>query len=87
MIVSRARTAIGGQVAAWGMGMMIFFDDYSNTLVVGNTARPITDQLKISREKLAYIVDSTAQFLPDTGVHLGAAGRRNRPGLRADVQG
>ncbi len=60
MIVSRARTAVGGQVAVWGMGMMIFFDDYSNTLVVGNTARPITDHLKISREKLAYIVDSTA---------------------------
>ena len=60
MIVSRARTAIGGQVAVWGMGMMIFFDDYSNTLVVGNTARPLTDHLKISREKLAYIVDSTA---------------------------
>jgi Na+/H+ antiporter NhaC len=39
---------------------MIFFDDYANTLVVGNTARPITDHLNISREKLAYIVDSTA---------------------------
>ena len=60
MIVSRAKSAIGGQVAVWLMGLMIFFDDYSNTLVVGNTARPITDQLKISREKLAYIVDSTA---------------------------
>jgi Na+/H+ antiporter NhaC len=60
MIVSRAKSAISGQVAVWGMGMMIFFDDYSNTLVVGNTARPITDHLKISREKLAYIVDSTA---------------------------
>jgi len=60
MIVSRAKSAIGGQIAVWLMGLMIFFDDYSNTLVVGNTARPITDQLKISREKLAYIVDSTA---------------------------
>lgn len=60
MIVSRAKTAIGGQVAVWFMGLMIFFDDYANTLVVGNTARPITDHLKISREKLAYIVDSTA---------------------------
>jgi len=60
MIVSRARSAIGGQVSVWLMGLMIFFDDYSNTLVVGNTARPITDHLKISREKLAYIVDSTA---------------------------
>ena len=60
MVVSRAKTAMGAQVAAWLMGLMIFFDDYANTLVVGNTARPITDQLKISREKLAYIVDSTA---------------------------
>ena len=60
MMVTRAKTAIGGQVSVWLMGVMIFFDDYSNTLVVGNTARPLTDQLRISREKLAYIVDSTA---------------------------
>ncbi|MDX1498846.1 MAG: Na+/H+ antiporter NhaC family protein [Woeseiaceae bacterium] len=60
LIVSRARSAIGGQVSVWLMGLMIFFDDYANTLVVGNTARPITDRLRISREKLAYIVDSTA---------------------------
>ncbi|HSS64318.1 MAG TPA: Na+/H+ antiporter NhaC family protein, partial [Gammaproteobacteria bacterium] len=60
IIVNRARSAIGGQIAVWGMGIMIFFDDYSNTLVVGNTARPVTDHLRISREKLAYIVDSTA---------------------------
>ncbi len=59
-IVSKAKTAVGGQVAVWLMGLMIFFDDYSNTLVVGNTARSLTDHLKISREKLAYIVDSTA---------------------------
>ena len=59
-IVARARSAVAGQVAVWLMGLMIFFDDYANTLVVGNTARPITDRLKISREKLAYIVDSTA---------------------------
>jgi len=60
MVVSRAKSAADAQVATWLMGLMIFFDDYANTLVVGNTARPITDQLKISREKLAYIVDSTA---------------------------
>ncbi|MEJ2171711.1 MAG: Na+/H+ antiporter NhaC family protein [Woeseiaceae bacterium] len=60
VIVSRAKTAIGGQFSVWLMGLMIFFDDYANTLVVGNTARPITDHLRISREKLAYIVDSTA---------------------------
>jgi Na+/H+ antiporter NhaC len=42
------------------MDLCVFFDDYSNTLVVGNTMRPITDKLKVSREKLAYIVDSTS---------------------------
>ncbi len=60
VVVSRAKSAVSGQIAVWLMGLMIFFDDYSNTLVVGNTARPITDHLKVSREKLAYIVDSTA---------------------------
>ncbi|MCB1057682.1 MAG: Na+/H+ antiporter NhaC family protein [Acidobacteria bacterium] len=49
-----------GQVATWVMGVLIFFDDYANTLIVGSTMRPITDRLRISREKLAYIVDSTA---------------------------
>ncbi len=49
-----------GQFITWLMGILIFFDDYANTLVVGNTMRPVTDRLKISREKLAYIVDSTS---------------------------
>ena len=40
--------------------MLVFFDDYANTLIVGGTMRPITDRLRISREKLAYLVDSTA---------------------------
>jgi len=49
-----------GQVSTWLMGLLIFFDDYSNTLMVGHTMRPFTDKLKISREKLSFIVDSTA---------------------------
>jgi hypothetical protein len=49
-----------GQLATYLAGLLIFFDDYANTLIVGNTLRPITDRLKISREKLSYIVDSTA---------------------------
>ncbi len=40
-------------------GIAVFFDDYSNTVVVGNTMRELTDRFKISREKLAYLVDST----------------------------
>ena len=49
-----------GQVVTGVLGISIFFDDYANTLIVGNTMRPVTDRLRISREKLAYIVDSTA---------------------------
>ncbi len=48
------------QTVTWLMGMFIFFDDYANTLIVGNTMRPLTDRVRISREKLAYLVDSTA---------------------------
>ena len=50
----------GGMVATAVMGTVIFFDDYANTLLVGSTMRPLTDRLKISREKLAWLVDSTA---------------------------
>jgi len=60
-VLSRfARSPRSGQFVTWLLGVAIFFDDYANTLVVGNTMRPVTDRLKISREKLAYIVDSTA---------------------------
>ena len=55
-----ARSPRRGKLATWLAGMAIFFDDYANTLIVGNTMRPITDRLRISREKLAYLVDSTA---------------------------
>lgn len=55
-----AKTAKSAQLTTYLMGMLIFFDDYANTLVVGNTMRPVTDRLKVSREKLSYIVDSTA---------------------------
>ncbi|HWV58432.1 MAG TPA: hypothetical protein VNZ57_13345, partial [Longimicrobiales bacterium] len=46
----------------------LFFDDYAGTLIVGNSMRPLTDRLRISREKLAYIVDSTAAPLAVLGV-------------------
>ena len=49
-----------GQLGTWIMGMLIFFDDYANTILLGSTLRPVTDRLKISRQKLAYLVDSTA---------------------------
>ncbi|PTX22309.1 transporter (NhaC family) [Pontibacter mucosus] len=55
-----ARSAKSSQLVTWVLGIAIFFDDYANTLIVGNTMRPVTDKHRISREKLAYIVDSTA---------------------------
>lgn len=59
-IVQFADSVRRASMATVGLGMAIFFDDYANTLVVGNTMRPITDKHRISREKLAYLVDSTA---------------------------
>ncbi len=55
-----AKDAQSCQFITWLLGITIFFDDYANTLIVGNTMRTVTDKFKISREKLAYIVDSTA---------------------------
>ena len=55
-----ATTPRRAQFATYFGGLAIFFDDYSNILIIGNTMRPITDKMKVSREKLSYIVDSTA---------------------------
>jgi Na+/H+ antiporter NhaC len=63
-----ARSRRGGQVLTWALGLVIFIDDYANTLLLGSTMRPITDRLKISREKLAFLVDSTAA--PVSGLAL-----------------
>jgi Na+/H+ antiporter NhaC len=59
-IVRWADSARHACVSTATLGLAIFFDDYANTLVVGNTMRPLTDKMRVSREKLAYIVDSTA---------------------------
>jgi Na+/H+ antiporter NhaC len=55
-----ARTRRSGQLTTWMLGLVVFFDDYANSLLLGGTMRPLADRLKISREKLAYLVDSTA---------------------------
>jgi Na+/H+ antiporter NhaC len=60
LAVPWARGRRGGQFTGWLLGMLIFFDDYANTVLLGNTLRPLCDRLRISREKLAYVVDSTA---------------------------
>ncbi|MBL6964168.1 MAG: Na+/H+ antiporter NhaC family protein [Bacteroidetes bacterium] len=59
-IIKLIKTRRATLFTTWFLGLLIFFDDYANTLIVGNAARVITDKYKISRQKLAYIVDSTA---------------------------
>ena len=68
-LVSRwAKGPRSGQVATWFLGLFIFFDDYANSLIIGNTMRPFTDKVRVSREKLAFIVDSTAAPVATIGV-------------------
>ena len=54
------RGPVSAQLVAWLSGLLVFFDDYTNCLLVGTTMRPLCDDRGVSRAKLAYIVDSTA---------------------------
>ena len=54
------KTRIGAQLATIALGVLIFIDDYFNCLTVGSVMRPVTDKHKISRAKLAYLIDATA---------------------------
>ncbi|RKM58787.1 Na+/H+ antiporter NhaC family protein [Butyrivibrio sp. CB08] len=58
--VEHVKTKVGAQIATILLGMLIFIDDYFNCLTVGSVMRPLTDKHKISREKLAYLIDATA---------------------------
>ncbi|MCP4375817.1 MAG: hypothetical protein GY794_06540, partial [bacterium] len=67
-LLRRARSARSTRLVAMISGLVIFIDDYANTLIVGPTMRPLTDRQKISREKLAFLVDATAA--PIAGIAL-----------------
>ena len=56
----RIKTRAGAQIATILLGILIFIDDYFNCLTVGSVMRPVTDENKVSRAKLAYIIDATA---------------------------
>ena len=57
---SKIKTRSGALLSTFALGVVIFVDDYFNCLTVGNVMRPVTDKQKISRAKLAYIIDATA---------------------------
>jgi len=54
------KSKVGAQLATFALGVLIFIDDYFNCLTVGSVMRPVTDGHKISRAKLAYLIDATA---------------------------
>ena len=57
---THVKSRVGSQLATIGLGVLIFIDDYFNCLTVGSVMRPVTDRQKISRAKLAYLIDATA---------------------------
>lgn len=59
-LIDRLHTKKGSLLATWGLGLVIFLDDYLNSLTVGATMKAVTDRFRTSREMLAYVVDSTA---------------------------
>lgn len=67
-LAKKAKSPRSSQFMTWLMGLFIFFDDYANSLTVGPIMRPVTDKLKVSREKLAFIIDATAA--PIAGIAL-----------------
>src|SRR5699024_2503555 len=59
-MIQKVKTRTGAQMMPIILGLVIFIDDYFNSLAVGQVARPLTDRHKISRAKLAYYIDSTS---------------------------
>ena len=67
-LAKKAKGPRSAQFFTWVMGLVIFFDDYANSLTVGPIMRPVTDRMRVSREKLAFIIDATAA--PIAGIAL-----------------
>jgi len=90
-VSNRAKTRKSTLMWTWVLGMVIFIDDYLNSLTVGSCMAPITDRYKVSREMLAYIVDSTAApvcvLIPISTWAVFAAGLLEEYGLAPNGQG
>lgn len=67
-LARKAKGPISTQLITWALGLLIFFDDYANALIVGPIMRPVSDKMHISRERLAFIIDATAA--PIAGIAL-----------------
>ena len=59
-LAKKAKTPRSAQIVTWFLGLIVFFDDYANSLIVGPIMKPVADKMKVSRERLAFIIDATA---------------------------
>lgn len=59
-LARKAKGARSTQIVTWLLGICVFFDDYANALIVGPIMKPVADKMKVSREKLAFVIDATA---------------------------
>lgn len=59
-LAKKAKTPRSAQLITWLLGVLVFFDDYANSLIVGPIMKPVADKMKISRERLSFIIDATA---------------------------
>lgn len=84
-LARRVRSSRGSAVATSALGVIVFIDDYVNTVIVGNAMRPLTDKTRVSREYLSYVVDSTAA--PVAGMFLVSSWIGYEVGLIGDAIG
>ena len=94
-LARKAKTAKSTQLITWFAGLLVFFDDYANALIIGPMMRPVSDKMKISRERLAFIIDATAAPIAGLaivstwiGLEVGLIGDAfNGIGVEADAFG
>ncbi len=90
-VASKAKTEKGTLLWSWLLGVVIFIDDYLNSLTVGSSMAPCTDKHKVPREMLAYIVDSTAApvclLVPISTWAIFIGSLIEQQGLAADGEG
>ncbi|MEG2353866.1 MAG: Na+/H+ antiporter NhaC family protein [Clostridium sp.] len=67
-LAKKANSPRSSQLITWLLGLFIFFDDYANSLIVGPIMKPVSDKMRVSREKLSFIIDATAA--PIAGIAL-----------------
>lgn len=91
LVTKRVKTRFGALMATWVLGIALFVDDYLNSITAGAAMRKITDTYRISREMLAYVIDSTAApvsvIIPLSTWGVFFASLLEDTGLAADGQG